>query len=81
MYLLIALNERVCFNCLYGIEVEKHVLLHYDLYKDIRDELLDKCIDLNSEFETLNKHKKLCFLMSGADIVNRIRLLIWLRNN
>lgn len=65
----IALNDRICFNCLDDIEDEKHVLLHCGLYQDIRHVLFENCGNIIENFNMLNDSDKFSNLMSNPRIV------------
>ena len=62
-------EERLCPICKSDVENEIHVMLHCQLYQDIRDELFDHAVCLNPDFTELCDIEKFKFLMSNIDIM------------
>jgi len=60
-------NERICPFC-ECVEDEMHVLLHCNLYADVRQSLFDKAASNNPSFLTLNDENKSSFILSNVSI-------------
>ena len=78
-------NERLCLVCGNGIEDEKLVILHCDVYTHIRYELFNKTEQTDPLFNTYNDPMKLVFLLSDNRIylhtARALNLMLKERNN
>ena len=68
-YEQIPVNSRLCigFNSS-SVEDELHVLLHCDLYTDIRHYLFQYIVNINVDFVLLSDDEKFCFILSNPDV-------------
>ena len=63
------LNERLCKMCTDGsIEDEKHFILNCSLYTDLRQNLLSKASNINTDFNNMPCEQKLTFLMQCKEL-------------
>ena len=66
----VKLDKRLCTFCNTNeIEDEKHVVLKCILYNDIRECLVDKCLEVCPAFNTMNEDEKFKFIFSDENIV------------
>jgi hypothetical protein len=64
------LDNRLCLFCdANAIEDEKHVLLHCDMYNDIREQLFEKCFNVEPSFSDFPDDEKLGFVLSNSNVV------------
>ena len=64
-YQSLNIEDRTCFNCLTEVEDEIHVLIKCPLYKDIRNELFLKMVDVNPDFSQYDTITKFNYIMSN----------------
>ena len=66
----IPVDNRICVYCDSGeIEDEFHFVLSCEFYVDFRDILLQKCNELNNNFESLSRIEKMKYILSNKDII------------
>ena len=61
----IKLEERYCFICSNLIEDETHVILHYLVYFDFRNNLFAEVLKANRNLMSLSDCQKMVFLFSN----------------
>ena len=64
----LAVDSRVCFNCLNVVEDEKHVILNCPLYANLRLELYRYASVIFENFNSLSDDEKFIFLFSNSEM-------------
>ena len=64
----IPVNLRKWSSC-DNVESELHVLLQCDLYKDLRQSLYEKAVEVDGTFIGLSKEEKLVFIFSNPSMI------------
>ena len=62
------LYSRICPLCINAIEDEKHVILHYPQYNDIRQQLFSIAPTANANFIGLNDLDKLIYIFTNVEM-------------
>jgi len=63
-YSNIPLQNRLCENCIDLVEDETHFIIHCTLYRDQRQTLFEKAIEMCPNFPMLSDKDKMCFLFN-----------------
>jgi hypothetical protein len=71
-YERLEVNERLCFNCsrlgINVVEDEKHVLLQFPGYADIRQSILNNICELNSNFINMSDNEKFLYMFHNENV-------------
>ena len=63
--------RTVCFNCPMQVESEEHVILHCNVYNDIRNDLFLFAFSKEEDFRQFSPAEQLSYLLSNQNFVNK----------
>ena len=70
-------ERRVCFKCQNKVEDELHVITACPLYANLRHQLYNSALQINTDFNLLNDRDKLNFILSCPDITKLVARILY----
>jgi len=63
------LDLRICPLCKLAVESEIHVMFHCQFYQNIREDVLPRAYEINTNFSNLSNEEKLVFMLSNENMM------------
>ena len=66
---IIQYDHRICPLCKLAVEREIHVMFHCQFYQNIRENVLPRACEMNTNFSNLSNEEKLVFMLSNENVM------------